>query len=68
MTQEEIHEFKETIKRTIIPLVQSMTEDQIKDIIKIVEKQHEELPEGFGNMLYEQILIMKYNGVLPPNQ
>ncbi|AXH12352.1 hypothetical protein [Halarcobacter bivalviorum] len=62
MTQEEIKEFKETIARTIIPIVQNMTEEQIRDIIKIVEKEHKDLPDGFGNMLYEQILIMKYNG------
>lgn len=65
MTTEEIQEFKYTIAKTIIPIVQNMTEDQIKDIIKVVEREHDELPEGFGNMLYEQILIMKYNGVLP---
>jgi len=62
MTQEEEQEFKHTIARTIIPIVQNMTEEQIRNIIDIVEKEHEDLPEGFGNMLYEQILIMKYNG------
>ncbi|RXJ78869.1 hypothetical protein CRV03_02225 [Arcobacter sp. F155] len=62
MTQEEIKEFKDTIAKTIIPVVQNMTEDQIREIITLVEKEHENLPEGFGNMLYEQILIMKYNG------
>lgn len=65
MTQEEIQEFKETIARTIIPIVQNMTEEQIKNIITVVESEHKDLPEGFGNMLYEQILIMKYNGVVP---
>ncbi|RXJ89227.1 hypothetical protein CRV01_11475 [Arcobacter sp. CECT 8983] len=62
MTQEEIKEFKDTIAKSIIPIVQNMTEDQIREIINLVEKEHEDLPEGFGNMLYEQILIMKYNG------
>ncbi len=61
MTQEEIKQFKETIAKTIIPVVQNMNEEQIKDIIKLVEKEHKNLPEGFGNMLYEQILIIKYN-------
>ena len=62
MTQEEIKEFKDTIAKTIIPVVQNMTEEQIRNIIDLVEKEHKDLPEGFGNMLYEQILIMKYNG------
>lgn len=62
MTQEEIKQFKDTIANTIIPIVQNMTEEQIRDIINLVEKEHENLPEGFGNMLYEQIIIMKYNG------
>ncbi len=62
MTEEETQEFKHTIARSIIPIVQNMTEDQIRKIIKIVEKEHKDLPQGFGNMLYEQILIMKYNG------
>ncbi|PLY05353.1 MAG: hypothetical protein C0625_15100 [Arcobacter sp.] len=62
MTQEEIQEFKETIATTIMPIVQYMTEEQIKNTIKNVEKNNPELPEGFSNMLYEQILIMKYNG------
>ncbi|QDF29084.1 hypothetical protein [Halarcobacter anaerophilus] len=61
MTKEEITEFKQTIERTIIPIVQNMTEDQIKTIISVVEREHPELPKGFGSMLYEQILIMKYN-------
>lgn len=62
MTQEEIQEFKATIARTIIPVVQNMTEEQIKSIIDVVQREHPELPEGFGSMLYEQILLMKYNG------
>ena len=62
MTQEEIQEFKETIAKTIMPLAQNMTEEQIKIIIDNVTKDNPELPKGFGNMIYEQILIMKYNG------
>lgn len=62
MTQEEIKEFKDTIAKTIIPIVQNMTEEQIREIINLVETEHKDLPEGFGNMLYEQIIIMKYNG------
>ncbi|RXK14267.1 hypothetical protein CP965_02115 [Halarcobacter mediterraneus] len=60
MTKEEIQEFKETIKKTIIPIVQNMTEEQIRNIIEIVEKEHTNLPKGFGEMLYEQIIVMKY--------
>lgn len=61
MTQEEVLEFKETIATTIMPTVQYMTEEQIKHIILDVEKNNPNLPKGFSNMLYEQILIMKYN-------
>lgn len=61
MTKEEIQEFKDTIARTIIPIVQNMTESQIKNIISIVEREHPELPKGFASMLHEQILIMKHN-------
>lgn len=62
MTHEEIEEFKVTIAKTIMPIAQNMTEEQIKNIITAVEKENPELPEGFGNMLFEQILVMKYNG------
>lgn len=61
MTQEEIQEFKETIANTIMPLAQNMTEEQIKIIIDNVGKDNPDLPKGFSNMVYEQILIMKYN-------
>lgn len=60
MTHEEVQEFKDTIARTIIPIVKNMTEEQIKNIISIVEREHPELPRGFGKMLLEQIFIMKY--------
>jgi len=62
MTQEEVLEFKVSIAKTIMPIVQNMREEQIKNIIKTVEKDNPELPQGFGNMLYEQILIMKSTG------
>lgn len=61
MTNEEVNEFKETIAKTIMPHVMNMREEQIKNILKNVEEQNPNLPEGFSNMLYEQILIMKYN-------
>ncbi len=60
MTQEEIQEFKETIAKNIMPLVQNMTEEQIKNTIVNVEKNNPDLPNGFGNMLFEQIMILKF--------
>lgn len=62
MTLEEMKEFKETIATNIMPIAFNMTEEQIKNLIKNVEKDNPELPEGFGAMLFEQIMIMKYNG------
>lgn len=62
MTKEEITEFKVAIATTIMPMVQNMREEQIKDIIKMVEKDNPNLPQGFGNMLLEQIIIMKSTG------
>ncbi len=61
MTQEEIEEFKKVIVETIMPLVQNMTETQIKGTIESVQNSNPQLPSGFGNMLYEQIILMKYN-------
>jgi len=60
MTQEEIQEFKETIAKNIMPLVQNMTEEQIKNTIVNVEKSNPDLPKGFGSMLFEQIMILKF--------
>ncbi len=61
MTKKELEEFKDTISKTIVPIAKGMTEEQIRNIISIVEKEYKDLPKGFGNMLYEQIMIMKYN-------
>jgi len=60
MTTEEIDQFKLEIYNTIVPQVVNMQEEKIVEIIKMVEKDNPELPQGFGNMLYEQILVMKY--------
>ena len=38
-----------------------MTEEQIKNIIINVEKSNADLPVGFGAMLFEQIIVHKYN-------
>ncbi len=35
--------------------------EEIKKIILSVEEQNENLPEGFGDMLFEQLIILKYN-------
>lgn len=61
MTNEEIDQFKLEIYKTIIPHVMNMQEEKIVEIIKMVEKENPTLPKGFGNMLYEQILYMKYH-------
>ena len=61
MTIEEEKEFRQKIKDTIIPLAINMTEEQIKSIIFAVEKSNTNLPVGFGAMLFEQIIVHKYN-------
>ena len=61
MTKKEEQEFKQVITNTILPLAVNMPEDKIKEIIRVVEEQNPNLPLGFGNMLFEQILLHKYN-------
>lgn len=61
MTKEEIVEFQEKIAQTIIPVAVNMTEEQIKKVIDNVSKENPELPKGFAKMVFEQILIQKYN-------
>lgn len=61
MTTEEELEFRNKIKETILPMAINMTEDQIRNIILSVEKSNENLPKGFGAMLFEQIIVHKYN-------
>ncbi len=60
MTTEEISQFREKISETIMPIAQNMKDADIKELIEHIEKENPELPEGFGNMLYEQVLILKY--------
>lgn len=57
MTTEEIRQFQDTIKETIIPLAVNMTTQQIEDIINNVK----EVDSKFKNMLLEQVLIVKNN-------
>lgn len=59
MTKEEIQEFKNKIRETIMPMAENMKDEDIKELIKHIDKENPDLPTGFSNMLYEQILIMK---------
>ena len=61
MTIEEEQIFIDKIKETLLPIVIYMKEEEIKKIILSVEEQNENLPEGFGIMLFEQLIILKYN-------
>lgn len=61
MTFEEEKELRQKITDTILPLAANMTEDQIRSIIMTVEKNNSEIQEGFGAMLFEQIMVQKYN-------
>ncbi|RXJ95937.1 hypothetical protein CRU94_04810 [Arcobacter sp. AHV-9/2010] len=61
MTIEEQQIFIDKIKETILPIAIYLDDDSIKKIIKNVEDTNENLPKGFANMLFEQIIIMKYN-------
>ena len=61
MTLEEEKELRQKITDTILPLAMNMTEDQIRNIISTVEKENSEITQGFGAMLFEQIMVQKYN-------
>lgn len=61
MTIEEEKEFRQKIVNTILPIVNNMTEDQIRNIIKAVEKDNDDIQKGFGDMLFQQIMVHKYN-------
>ena len=52
MTIEEEQIFIDKIKETLLPIVIYMKEEEIKKIILSVEEQNENLPEGFGDMLF----------------
>jgi len=55
MTTEEVTQFQNTIKDTIMPLAQNLTTTQIENIIMNVD----EIDEKFKNMLLEQVIILK---------
>ena len=61
MTLEEEKELRQKITDTILPLAMNMTEDQIRSIILSVEKDNKDIQNGFGAMLFEQIMVQKYN-------
>jgi len=61
MTKEEIEIFKNKITETIMPSAANMNQEQIKNLIQKIEKENPQLPTGFSNMVFEQILILKYN-------
>lgn len=61
MTLLEEKELRQKITDTILPLAMNMTEDKIRTIILAVEKDNKDLQEGFGTMLFEQIMVQKNN-------
>ena len=61
MTIEEEKELRQKNADTILPLAMNMTEDQIRSTIIAVEKDTKDLQEGFGAMLFEQIMVQKSN-------
>ena len=63
MTLEEEKEFRQKVIETIVPLAANMTEEQIRNIIQNVEKSNQDLPSGFGSMLFQQIIVYKYHNL-----
>ena len=64
MTKEEEQEFRDKVAQTIFPLALNMTEDQIRQIIISVDKNNPNLPLGFSDMLFQQIMVYKYNNYI----
>ncbi len=63
MTIEEETQFRQKITETILPFAMNMTEEQIRNIILVVEKENPDLPTGFGAMLFQQVMVYKYNKI-----
>ncbi len=61
MTLEEEKELRQKITDIILPIAMNMTEEQIRNIILTVEKENKDIQSGFGAMLFEQIMVQKYN-------
>ena len=61
MTIEEEKELRQKITDSILPLAMNMTEEQVRNIISTVEKENNDIQAGFGEMLFEQIMVQKYN-------
>ena len=59
MTKEEEVQFIQTIRDTIMPHAQNMTESQIKSLIDSVQQQNPNLPFGFGEMLFKEVMKIK---------
>lgn len=64
MTIEEETQFRQKITETILPFAMNMTEEQIRNIILVVEKENPDLPTGFGAMLFQQVMVYKYNKII----
>jgi len=59
--QEEEKELRQKKEVFVEDFQENMTEDQIRSIIMSVEKDNNEIQPGFGAMLFEQIMVQKYN-------
>lgn len=64
MTQDEIIQFQEEIRTTILPNVINMPENKIAEIIDMVARDNPDLPDGFAHMILEQILELKSNSAI----
>ncbi|OCL96882.1 hypothetical protein [Arcobacter porcinus] len=61
MTLEEQNIFIEKIKESILPVAMYMDDQQIFLLLEDVQASNDSLTEGFAKMLFEQIIILKYN-------
>ncbi|HJE02577.1 hypothetical protein [Aliarcobacter thereius] len=61
MTLEEQNIFIEKIKESILPVAMYMDDQKIFLLLEEVQASNDSLPEGFAKMLFEQIIILKYN-------
>lgn len=59
MTTEEEVQFIQAVRDSIMPHAQNMTESQIRNLIQSVEQQNPNLPFGFGEMLFKEVMKLK---------